>query len=55
MPKFGEQSSFRQIRQFLLPPIFPLYGNTISTLTFAKKQGGKGLLCLNTSYVPDNM
>ena len=25
---------------------------TILTLTFAKKRGGKGLLCLNTSYVP---
>ena len=26
---------------------------TILTLTFAKKRGGKGLLCLNTSYVPE--
>ena len=25
---------------------------TILTLTLAKKQGGKGLLCLNISYVP---
>ena len=25
---------------------------TILTLTFAKKRGGKGLLCLNTSCVP---
>ena len=26
---------------------------TILTVTFAKKRGGKGLLCLYTSYVPD--
>ena len=23
------------------------------TLIFAKKRGGKGLLCLNTSYIPE--